>query len=80
MAMENLSQDETERISGTLDVVAAYINEKFGLNPLNAVKAATLLWLDQECELADIAKSSELNVGLKASQTLGMRARRPKVW
>lgn len=71
MARENLSQEEVERVSGTLDAVAAYIGKKFDLKSLGPVKAATLLWLDQECELADMAKNSELNVGLKSLADFG---------
>lgn len=63
---EDCKRDETDRVSGTLDAVAAYITREFGLSTLDAAKVSTLLMLEQECEIADAAKSSELNVGLKS--------------
>ncbi len=71
MAEENEKREETIRVSGTLDAISAYIVQKLGLDPLDAAKAATLLWLEQECECADLAKNSELNVGLKSLREFG---------
>ena len=71
MATEDYNMDETDRVSGTLDAVAAYIEKEFGLSALDAAKVSTLLWLEQECEIADAEKSSELNVGLKSLTDFG---------
>lgn len=75
-------QEEIDRISGTLDAVAAYIKQKYDLNSLDSAKVATLLWLEQECDLADAAKSPELDIelrnladfGSETSNTRGMVA------
>lgn len=71
MTAENFNQGETERVSGTLDAVAAYIAKEYGLSALDAAKVTTLLWLGQECERADAIKSPELNVGLKSLTDFG---------
>lgn len=62
---------ETIRISGTLDAAALYIAKEFGVTASEAVKVATLLWLEQECELAEATKIPKLNVGLKSLAEFG---------
>lgn len=71
MPMENSKQIEMDHLSGTLDAMAAYIAEKFGLSLLDAAKVSTLLWLEQECEFSDPAQNSELNVELKSLTDFG---------
>lgn len=62
------SEQESVRVSGTLDAVAMYIERKFGLGKRDAAKVATLLWLERENDLAEASKISELSAGLKSLQ------------
>lgn len=75
MAAENANQnEEVIHVSGTLDAVAAYIETEFGLNAADSAKAATLLWLEQECELAEAARTPALNIELKSLEDFSDQA------
>lgn len=59
------------RVSGTLDAVAMYIEREFGLDKGDATKVATLLWLEQENELAEATRTPELSAALKSLREFG---------
>lgn len=65
------NEKKTVRVSGTLDAVAMYIEREFGLDKGDAEKVATILWLEQENELAEATRTPELNADLKSLREFG---------
>lgn len=61
-------------VSGTLDAIAEYIKTEFSFNTTDSAKAATLLWLERECELAETARIPAINIGLKSLEEFGDKA------
>lgn len=70
------SEEKSIRVSGTLDAVAMYIEREFKFDQRDAAKVATLLWLEQESELAEATRTPELNADLKSLREFGDEDRR----
>lgn len=67
--MQAANENEKKiRIAGTLDAIAMYLEKTFDFSSQEATKVTTLLWLEQEIDLAEGAKTSELNVGIRSLQ------------
>lgn len=67
MAEDGTRADDTSvEISGTLDAISLYVAKNYGLSQNSANKATTLIWLEQECDLARELNEHEINGSLKS--------------
>jgi len=66
--------EEANRVSGTLDAIAAYIETEFGFSATDSAKVATLLWLEQENKFAEDARIPAMNISLKSLEEFDGRA------
>lgn len=64
-------EEKAVRVSGTLDAVAMYIEREFEIKKGEGAKVATILWLEQENELAEATKTPELSADLKSLREFG---------
>lgn len=72
---ESRQDSEVIRVSGTLDAIAEYVAKEFEFSYTEGAKVVTLLWLEQECELAESARVPEINIALKSLDEFDERAK-----
>ena len=65
-ARRTTNEDNSEKVSGTLDAIALYIAQQYGLTKSEAAKAAALMWLEHECDLAEKSDERKINGNLKS--------------